>query len=1217
MADFETIPQEAIDRLNANPEFAPQFDTVFGAGRAAELIEAEAGIPQPQEAEDDDWSVIGETFRAIGGGVRDAIQETGHAIQSTAETTGNFLTGGNDVYWTEEKGFEWLSPEEVNSGDYTIPDWQTQNLIGEGDDGLLALPEVAPNKTVVGGIGRGIAQFTAGFLGAKKLTGLKGLRGAFMNGAIADAIVFDPNDPNITAFVETYDVDMGLFGEAMATDPDDPEYINRLRNAAEGVLAGSVVEAIGYSVKALRARRAGNIEEADRFTAQQDEALKAVDDEIASLEGGLRADVDETLDLSRDLFDNFENTRAEADVSAPRAANDNAPVRPAGEPTQLDLGNVEVDGQVRMDADVIPPKAPEVDGTTPRKPFMTPQRVEAARMQAQLAAGASKQTKQAMFSFRSLSTVSDFDHVLDDIAGVKAVMADEFTRIKGGDVQRWATVKAQTAAKLRQMAQMTGEDPRALVRKFMSADMGDMTKMAAEIHARSRYIMSVENELKEMAQAITSGAFDPKAFPGIKDMDQLKLAFNQRREVGAQLLAGQDALRSNVARAMNAMKMSVTGDKNIQAMLRDPATFKDIETAARAVADPANAGSPAIKTINDALGSLHGYMDRVNSFRINALLSGPGTQEVNIISNALNSLAVPLGQGLGAVATGDRKMAVHAIRQFQGSFAGWADSIKAAGQAGWWDDAVLDPFNGKIEDDNLRGLITGYRGVDKVLSAPSRALMTMDEFFKQSSYRGRVFADASWEASEKGLKGDERTAFIQEQLRNAYNDKGAATNGDALLQAQRTTFTEALEPGSLGAGIQTFAVKHPTMRFVVPFVRTPINILSQTLQHSPGLGLASKRLRDDLAAGGVRAAQARGRQALGTAAVGLGLYAASTGAITGSGPSNPAVRAAWLKNNQPYSFRIENEDGTVEFMSYARLEPLSNILSIFADVVEISNDEFNESSKTPMAQALLISVMNNSVNKTFTQGIYDAMSIAVGRQHERKAAVNNLISSFVPNVLNQTNGDDTLRETRELLDAMLAKTHLYNEVDPRRNVIGEPVLRSLPKYDPLGLTDRDRRVVDTVMQEMTRVGVLNQTTIGHPSRRVPGPSQIDLATIPYSDTQSLYDRWIELTGTVEIGGNTLRAELEDVLTSPSYLRAPDGGIGATGTNKGTIIQRVVSRYREKARGELPELRDLITSERRLGASNNREQINANRQLFPQTTISVAPRPRTFEDLLGR
>ena len=575
---------------------------------------------------------------------------------------------------------------------------------------------------------------------------------------------------------------------------------------------------------------------------------------------------------------------------------------------------------------------------------------------------------------------------------------------------------------------------------------------------------------------------------------------------------------------------------------------------------------------------------------------------------------------MGGAIKGDRRMVAHAIRQFQGSFAGSMDFIKAAMDAGWYDEAILDPFNGKIEDDALRNTITGQKTVDKVISLPSRLLMTMDEVFKQSSYRGRIYADASAAAADKNLRGTARENFIKKALKDAYSDKGQALNGEALLQARRTTFTEPLEPG-VAKMIQDAAIKHPMIRLVIPFVRTPINILSQTYQHFPGLGQTSKRYRADIAAGGVRAAQARGRQAMGTALVGAAGYMAASGFITGSGPTDPRVRAVWLKNNQPYSFRINREDGTTEWVSFARLEPLSNVFSIAADSVEIMTDEYNESNKTAMIQALTMAVMENTVNKTFTQGIYDAMSIFVGRPHEREAAVRNLVASFVPNVLNQTNGDDTLREARSISDAVMSRTWLYNQIDPKRNVLGEPIVRKLPKYDPLGLTTQDIRETDTVLEEVTRLAILNQTVAGNPGRQVPGPNQIDLSKVPYSESQSLYDKWIELTGEVEIGSRTLREELERTMTSRGYLTAPDGFIGATSGTKGTIIGRVISAYRDKAKGELPELVQIIRDERKGGSVMMNDQARSQRQqLFPTQTNQrnpLSPRPRTFEDLLGQ
>lgn len=1201
MSDYSVIPQEAIDSLLANPEKAGGFDSVFGKGRAVEVLASRTPLPEPKVTQEPELSFLGKvwdaTGRAVGYGVQEAFNETVDTFESA------------DI-WMSQKADELGIPSRIQILDKE-GNWDpqlkfyheslddTDSLFGgsvgtKGDAvevGVVSAPQTVTGQVVSVGV-----QFGVGVVGSGKFTKLAGMRGAFVNGAIADAIVFDPKDANITAMLEQYGVDTGAFGDVMATDPDDPEFINRLRNVAEGALAGGIVEAIGWGVRARKARLAGNADEAAELTIKQEEALKVLDDAIKEAGNDAAKESLDTLELAKEIFD--EDIAKTADDATLRS---------------------DAEGQIEMDLGDTPTVRPGgATDTAPKRIFLTPERVERIRLQSSLAKGANVAEKQADLSFRSLDTVNDFDEVLDDIAGVQAVLADEFTNIKGGDTQRWVTVKAQAAHRLRQLAEMAGKEPEELIKTFQTADLGDPAKLAAEIHARSRVILTAEQDLqriaKVIADALSNKPYSLDEFPGVENLDQLRLMFNQRREVAANLLAGQDALRSNVARAMNAMKISVKGDKNLREMLKDPSMFKDVDEAAKAVADPANASKSPTRVIDDTLKHIHGYMDKINTFRINALLSGPGTQEVNFISNVVQSFVLPMEQALGGMVRGDARMTQHALRQLQGATLGMFDSVKTALSAGWYDDAILDPFSAKIEDEALRK--ASSRG-GKAVTLPSRALMTQDEFFKQSQYRGRVFADAHAEAAEKGLKGVEKDDFIKNYIKESYDETGAALRGDALLQARRATFTEPLDPG-LASMIQKAAIDYPMIRLFVPFVRTPINILSQTFQHFPVIGQVSKRYRADIAAGGVRAAQARGKQVVGTGLVAMAGWAAAQGMITGSGPQDPRIRKVWLKNNQPYAFRIVQEDGSVRWVSYARLEPLSNVFSITADAVEIMGDKYNEAEKTNIIQALTMAVMENTVNKTFTQGIYDAMSLFVGRPHEQEAAIRNFAASFVPNILNQTNGDDALREARNMTDAVMARTGLYNQVDPKRNVLGEPIIRALPKYNPLGIGHADLRETDRVLEEITRVGILNQTVAGNPSKRVAGPNRIDLTSVPYSESQTLYDRWLELTGEVKIGGKNLREKLEETIESTSYRHAPDGYMGNASGTKGAIIRKIIEAYRKKAKGELPELLEIIKSERRGGATILKGQVQSNRELFPTTspTERVFKR-RTFEDLLSQ
>lgn len=185
----------------------------------------------------------------------------------------------------------------------------------------------------------------------------------------------------------------------------------------------------------------------------------------------------------------------------------------------------------------------------------------------------------------------------------------------------------------------------------------------------------------------------------------------------------------------------------------------------------------------------------------------------------------------------------------------------------------------------------------------------------------------------------------------------------------------------------------------------------------------------------------------------------------------------------------------------------------------------------------------------------------------------------------------------------MARTGLYNMVDPRRNILGEVVRRPLPKYDPLGLTVQDVREVDRVLEEVTRIAIATQSISGAPMRRLQGLNRIDLAQVPYSESQSVYDRWLELTGTVEINGRTLREELARVMTTRDYQTAPDGELGATprGT-KASIIREVISGYREAAREQFPELREIIREEREGTGRLLLEERAANLRQNPTRTL---------------
>lgn len=1116
------IPQADITYLKENSDNQAAimaFDKMHGAGQAQAIL-----TPTQQTQAEERPSYGADILQGIAAGAEDIV--TGTA--KFGDWVGDSLFGVQPrVVWGDGQGLRIISGEEFLK-------LQEQGMTNpEGFD------YISDAETMVGGFAQGVTTFAVPYFGmfGKVAKSGKVFQG-IMAGAVIDGTIINPDDPNLTATLEALGADTGIVGELLATDPDDPEWMNRAKNMAEGGVLGLALESVFYGLKAAKAKKAGNLEEAQEYLDQAKTVSQSIDQEIDSVAQAATKDAETTLEMTKRIF-----------------------------PEE------EVDGQMTLDLEGTVPQSKEAIEKAVKVPYrLTSEQIENIRMMTKIGDLDPQDAAQAVkLSFRSVDTMNDYDDVLSQMSAVKHVMEKEFLELRGGDVQRWSTVKAQTTRRVRHMADMLGKDPEAFLEE-MTGGFKDVPyhKLAAEVAAKDRMLLAMELEIKELGQMIDSG----KVTGNYQSMEEVIMAFNARREVAANVLMSVDAARANVGRALNAMKMSRTADKKLREMIKNAASNSDAKAVAKAVV---NSDQP-LKTSLRLGKSLQKTMDMVNHFRINALLSGIGTQQVNLIGTAVNSVMIPMQQILGG-------QVKHGVRTLAYQLSSSLEALQMAGKAFMDDTSILDVLSTKF--DMTDDIAKGRKGLGmKVISSPSRFLLAMDEFFKQATYRGRVSADAAMEADNAGLKGAERAEFMRKYILDSFGKNGEAIRADALLQSQRSSFTESLEAGSLGQKFQSLGrgegVGSAMFRFVVPFVRTPINILSQSFQNMPVLQFVSKRFRDDLYSGDpIRAAQARGKIYTGFALLGLGHFLAGRGDFTGSGPTDPRIRAEWLKNNQPYSIKISRDDGSFYWMSYQRLEPLANVLSIFADANEIIRDPYNEreTSKQNVIAALALAIAENTVNKTFTKGLADTFALMMGDPIKSERALYSIAGSFVPNILNQTNGDEAFREVRSTLDALQSRTGLYEGVDPKRNVLGEIIERPTPKYDPMGLSNiGNYRENDMVLGELSRVSMMDRSAFSQfgSSIFMNGKNE-NLKDMPYQGgPQSIYDKVLEQTSTTTIDGLTLREKLAEVITSDDYKRAIDGaqGLGSKGT-KGQIISKVIKAYRDKAKYEIPEYMEIL------------------------------------------
>jgi hypothetical protein len=567
---------------------------------------------------------------------------------------------------------------------------------------------------------------------------------------------------------------------------------------------------------------------------------------------------------------------------------------------------------------------------------------------------------------------------------------------------------------------------------------------------------------------------------------------------------------------------------------------------------------------------------------------------------------------------------------------------------------------------------------------PSRFLLGGDEFFKALSYRqyvrtemstqalrqgikdpkaiarfvesgldkhltdtGRAFSeenilrDANKIAEEKGLQFAEREKFVEDYVaKNYVKDESIKVDseGRAVRMSDFGTGKDRLDLGERGAQyakinshtqdsdimslrtISKLIADNPWMSFVVPFVRTPTNILTfgvsrtflgflnkDTLEAST---MWKKSYREEMMSSQTTArkkAEMVGRLATATATTSALMWYVSTNQdfITGYGSKKREQRdAEKLGGFQEYSIRIPantpvlNPNPTDKHMSYQRLDPMATILGIMADLAEYR--KYDESG-TDDAVSLIFSniastIVNNITNKSYVQGLDNLFNVMRDPTKNGERFIGNIAGGFVPNILNQAQNyeeDRMLRETRGILDYMIKRTPLVkgskalgiDPLSPRRNLLGET--ETVPSHGLNGVFNPiyQKEIPDNIIeQEIGSMGV----GFSKPTELLGGSKDLDMRDFRNEDGgQTAYDRMAELAGTVKINNRTLRQALEKLMGTSYYQGLPSAAeADETGQKSPRIkeIQKFLRAYRSRARSEMlreyPQLQQAYTQVQR-------------------------------------
>lgn len=574
-------------------------------------------------------------------------------------------------------------------------------------------------------------------------------------------------------------------------------------------------------------------------------------------------------------------------------------------------------------------------------------------------------------------------------------------------------------------------------------------------------------------------------------------------------------------------------------------------------------GSVAEKSVASAVGKVLRTQDRVTHEEVTAHLFGmmEGLKDtLKITADGQKALR----QAVSQAASGDLKGAKSTLKdnadEFGTTYQSFADDAPIIDNAlfGTKDFDQRKAISAEalgLDPDDMAGAFADVFGT--LVRTPGRVLTATDELFKTIHYRGELKAQAYRQARREGLTGDALTQRIGDLVENPSPELSSM----ALDAARKGTFTNPL--GDAGAAVLQAVNKVPGARYIMPFVRTPANIMNYVWERTPVLNAVNGRMRDDYLAGGVRRDMAIAKTAIGGSMYMLGGYLASQGIITGGGEKNQTAER--LGGKQPYSVKVGDT-----YYAYNRMDPYGMFLGLAADFSHITG-MLSEGEREDWVAASITALSKNLLSKSYLSGLVDLIDAITTSEQSSKPFerwLQRLGSSFVP--FSSLQGamrrevDPEVKEIWGYVDAIKARIPgLSDSVPPMRNLFGDVVHYSgglgpdiaSPVYSS---TETD----NPAAAEISRLNLDLQKPMKFIGGR--GVPRIDL-------NQQQYDRLVQLAGNQAkiFDGLGFKDYLTQWVQSPEYQELSEGGQDFEGS-KQTEIRFVYQLAKQAASAQLME-----------------------------------------------
>jgi len=1138
-------------------------------------------------------------------GVRDGVQSTIGLLEGLGDTLGEKTNIGGFVFGEDA--------ENGLMGYENYEQWKAKGredlLFGKaGVKDAIELPDFKDDpQTMAGGVVKGVSQFLTGwFTGGKVIKGVKYATGGYKGvspflragttgqvtktmtqGAIADFTAFDEETGRLVDMVNEYapSLQNPLF-EYLASDPDDTFWEARFKNALEGFGIGGTLEATFRTFRYIKnTNKQRSKEKVNQKQLEEDEKslqnLKEEDviaSDLRPIQEKVGSKVIKTLS-EEDISDSAFKTFKEAQKLRNRGEFDKA------------LENLDLSLMFN------------------------------ARSFVQL-------DKQGLIGLKSFNKIYK-----DLIDRKKIVLTDEKVQAMAHKI--YANKTGKLEVDLVELDNIIKTQPYKIV-------------------AMNSYIETVSSLAKRLANVSQKNG-DPlirkfllqNILPKWKQISVLKESISQSTARSLRLMGKSldDPIASDLTKAM-----------------REDELYKgDPEVLIRQIA---KAGDTDISKVLDYV-TKNKTFDVLNEVWINALLSNPKTHLINMTGNLANMFIRPLERVVGSRMSSSLLENPAKVKALQnegmkalGSYSAMRrymfDALKYSALAFKNEDTIISASakldvpkkaiqktklqrNAKtgvteevLDNDSMGGVLVNNLG--KFARIPTRFLNAEDEFFRQIGYRMNMERYAIDDAIKLGKSKDkivatdvvtrkpmsEFDAHVLDTFDKGFDEYGRGIHAEVMRKADELTYTQELD--GLFKHVQSWANEYPILKQVIPFIRTPVNLMLNVTDRV-GLGVFRKRWRDDFMgrSGAERMAQARGGLATGYILMMTASIMHREGMITGSQGQIKGEKVTSSKDLKdlrkqtgamPYSFRYwSEEEGKYKYKQFGRFDPFGAFFGLVADFNEVydrmtekelqqiggdmlilmakqgmgAEQMISPTSKIMnMSKATFSSMSRNLVSKTYLKGLADFIDMLTDDSpNKAEYWFRQKVGSYIPNIWAKFTNDPFYRDARNIIEEVKGRSGIGDKAEFKFDFRGRPLKRSFETegkrlfdglFNPfLTTTQQD----DPVAEEIIRLGV------NMPKLKRMFDGVIDTSLFKNPDTgQTLENYMYEVLRGISIQAPdgkyySLDERLKREITTDLYKQKSDpididGNQGDTG-EKARHLRSIVSDYHS-------EVMDIIKKE---------------------------------------